>query len=365
MNLIAVSRGEAHREAVDRTLGAVLEYQWAEGLESATLCQQAKPAQVLLLVAEQWPDNEIDSLIQFFGPRPVVLLDLSANGDWYGAQLPACVQLASLGELNGVVSRLVDLNPATPPARLALLSPRNDYDGALLAIYVAWTLREQAESVLIVDLALPRADVADYLDVRPEVSFYDVVEHSDDLDQGWLDQYSLAATGGIDVLVARREGSVGRLNGEALHRSLAWLEQKYDHLLFNMVGVQGSALLDQIAGRCDQQWILSDQKNVSLGSAVALAERVLERGARPGGVNLVLAPFDREVLPGREAIAAHIKLPVRGCLPWHGRALSHINAGQLLPPPPELQALRRAVADTLALRVERSWWQRLAWKRAS
>ncbi|GGO88744.1 hypothetical protein GCM10011348_44910 [Marinobacterium nitratireducens] len=360
MKLLAYCRHGDLRGRIGEQVPEGMSLEWLARPDDAASRLQSSDVRGLVLLVSDWPDSEVAALIRLFAPRPVVLVDMTDSGHWHDAERPACVRLTGLDELKDLLHRLFSPQAYSPARTLALLSGRNDCDGAVVAIYAAWSLKKRgAGRVLILDLAMPQTDVAAYLDARPGAGLLDLVENRQRLSPGWLREQGLEATAGIDVVGLGSDSGLGQISAEALKATLERLETHYDHLLFNLTGVQPSPLLDLIAARCDQHWLLADQKHRSLAAAVDLAAHLFGQGIRPGGVNLLLAPCHRHVLPGRETVQAQIPLPLRGALPWCAQLLTHINAGTLLPPPQELAPLADAVDRALWLREPESWWRRL------
>lgn len=362
MRMLAYASDSDSRGTIDARIPEGIDLHWLAQPEELSSQENARG---LVLFSRRWPDPAIERLLKLFTPRPVVLIDMTDEGHWHNVEQPAGVRLTDLNELEDQLFQLCSPQAFSPARTLALLSARNDFDGALVAIYAAWSLKKRKSGrVLILDLGLPQSDVAAYLDLQPRIGLVDLVESRDQLDRGWLDDKEIEAVPGIDVIGLRAESGLGRISAQALTSALEALESRYDHLVFNLVGMQPSALLKLVATRCEQHWLLADQKSLSLAAAMEMAHELFEQGIRPGGVNLLLAPYSREVLPALDSIEKRIPLPLRGALPWIPQALTHINAGTLLPPPADLLPLMQAVERALWLRAPDPWWRRLTHRSA-
>ncbi|ANG64540.1 hypothetical protein A8C75_20070 [Marinobacterium aestuarii] len=362
MKVIAYSADRSHCASINAMVPEGVELSW---LPEPTALSGVGEARVLVLLASRASDTGLEALINLFGPRPVLLVDLTPDGHWYNAELSAWVQLVELDDMNATLHRLCSARAMSPARSLALMSARNEYDGAVLAAHIAWALHQRSnERVLVLDLGMPQSALPAYLDMEPHISFLDLVENSQALESGWLDDKPIEALPGIDVIGMASGKSDSRLNAQDLTRTLQALKTRYAHLIINLVGMQPSGLLNLMAAEVEQQWVLSDQKNLSLASALELAEHLLGLGLRPGGVNLLLAPYVKSVLPARDSIESKIPLPLRGTLPWMPEILTQINAGTLLPPGSDTAPLLQAVEQALWLHEPVSWWRKLSTRSA-
>ncbi|WP_330960874.1 AAA family ATPase [Photobacterium sp. 53610] len=330
-----------------------------EYLNSNLAWQQTR---ILILVASDWPMPDIDSLMDHFAPRHVILVDLTPEAHWHGIQQSQTIRehlhWCELEGLTDAINRLIQMESVNAESRLALLSPRNDCDGALLSIAAAWQLQHRnKQDVLLLDLGRPYSDVPEYLGSSCELDFLALLEKRDYLNPEWLAEQALDIAPGIHVIGMPSSDHYGAVTMEALVEVMEMLEDRYCNIVINLTGMPPSPLLFFMLSRCNQHWLLADQKNVSLKSSCELAEALYQQGIRPGSVNLVLSPFSTEVMPDREMIEKQLPFPVRGELPCSRTIITDINANTLLPPSGEFKLYVKAVEKLLWLSTEKSRWQ--------
>ncbi|KDM90118.1 AAA family ATPase [Photobacterium galatheae] len=335
---------------------------WIETPEHLNANLAWQQTRILILVASGWPMPDIDSLMDNFAPRHIILVDLTPEAHWHGIQQSQTVRQhlhwCELEGLANAITSLTRMESADAQSRLALLSPRNDCDGALLSIAAAWQLQHRhKQDVLLLDLGRPYSDVPDYLGSSSQLDFMALLEKKDYLNPDWLNEQALDMIPGIHVIGMPASDHYGAVTMEALVEVMDMLEERYSNIVMNLTGMPPSPLLFFMLSRCDQHWLLADQKNVSLKSSCELAEALYQQGIRPGSVNLVLSPFSTEVMPDRDMIEKQLPFQVRGELPYTHPVITDINANTLLPPSGDFKLYVKAVEKLLWLSNEKPRWQ--------
>ncbi|QUJ69748.1 hypothetical protein KDD30_23815 (plasmid) [Photobacterium sp. GJ3] len=361
MQLMAYTADHHAKLAVTEAIPDGCTLSWIDDPEHLNSSQSWRQTRILILVAADWPMPEIDSLMDSFAPRHVILVDLTPEAHWHGIQQSQTVRQhlhwCELEGLTAQINHLTQMQSLDATSRLALLSSRNDCDGALLSIATAWHLQHKhQQDVLLLDLGRPFSDVCEYLGASPRLDFMALLEKKDFLSPDWLDAQELAMAPGIHVIGMPESDNYGAVTMEALIEVMDLLEARYGNIVMNLTGMPPSPLLFFLLNRCGQHWLLSDQKNVSLKSSCELAESLYQQGVRPGSVNLVLAPYSAEVLPSREVIEKQLPILVRGELPYSFPIITDINASALLPPSGEFKLFTKAVDKLMWLSSERSRW---------
>ncbi|PSJ48136.1 hypothetical protein C7H85_04960 [Zobellella endophytica] len=359
MTILAYSPEPRYRHQVARALPAGERLLWVDGPTELAAGAGWQQARALVLIATGWPDSRLDHLLKGFQPKPVVLLDMTQEGQWQGYGGQGSLHLTDTDRLGDTLSWLLKPEPVVEGGALAILAQRNDYDGAILAIVTAWVLTARHERrVLILDFGLPQCDVGAYLEVSAEYSLSELIHHRHELDSSWLQQ-RLATASGIHLLTLPPGEELAALGSTDFREILMQLEQHYDHLVFNLTGQGLSGLVSLVAAHCSHLWLLADQKNISLRSAAVLADYLLRLGIRPAALGLVLAPYYPQQIPDAPAISERLEVPVLACLPDIHDLVTLLNAGQLLPPRPPLEPLLRAIEAMVGRAAPVSWWQRL------
>ncbi|MDH2433043.1 hypothetical protein QCD60_10730 [Pokkaliibacter sp. MBI-7] len=361
MKVLAYSETGEMQEAIRQSLTAGSQVVWLHELEQLEASFDWASARVLIMVAQHWPDRQLEALLEGFLPRPVVVLDQTAEGAWHNREPHPQVHLVDRKELADKLYFLTSAQVDNPPHMLGLFSSRNDSDAALLSICTAWSLRRQQQArVLVLDLAMPQADVAAYLDLPLHNNFADLVSGHLSIDKLERDRRDGTCLSDVDIIGLPPGSSLAQVTAEEVSRTLQALSTRYDHLVVNLNGMQPSPLLRLVARCCDQHWVLADQKHLSITAAIEMGEYLLQLGVRPGAVGLVLAPCYKDVLPDQHTISQHSSLPLRGILPWSPHYLTAINAGTLLPPQGELQGYLQALELMLHARKVERWWRKFS-----
>lgn len=358
MTILAYSPDPSYQRDLERCLPGGERLHWVTMLDDLNGAREWQRARAMVLIASCWPDEQLERLLKGFLPKPVVLIDTTAEGQWQFYGNHRQLHLANFDNLQQTLEWLLLPEPVAAGGALALLTPRNDYDGAILTIATAWVLSARhRKRVLVLDFALPQCDIAAYLGAAADYSLSDLVNHRHVLDEAWLQQ-RLATASGIHVLALSPDDELGALSGSEVREVLARLEQHYDHLLFNLTGQGMSSLVSLVAECCSHLWLLADQKNISIKSAAVMAEYLLGQGVRPACLGLVLAPYYPQQVPDAGAIGQRLEIPVLACLPDMHELITLINAGQLLPPKPPLAPLLKAIAGLVGQPQESPWWAR-------
>lgn len=364
MNLVAYDvRGQYRKQITDAVpSGATLS--WIEAPECLTSLAPWRQAQVLVIAATAWPDKAIDYLIEAFSPRHVVLMDMTPECHWYGTAHQVNLHLCEGERLTETLSSLIAMEAVLTSGRLALLSARNDFDSALLAISLAWQMiASHQQEVLILDLGQPSSDIANYLNQPAGIDFISLQEKKACISKSWLLEQGVALHPQIHVIGMPDNEQFDAVTKEALLAVMEQLEAAYDSIIINLAGIPPCPLVFFLAKYCQQHWLLSDQKNVSLANTRRLAESLFHAGVRPGGVNVVLAPFLPQVLPGKAMIASQLALPIRGELPCAHQLTTDINAGTLLPPTGQFKDFLQQVEKLLSLKPEKPHWlMKFGWR---
>jgi Flp pilus assembly CpaE family ATPase len=356
MMILAYCPEPAERAGLAAALPAGAELCWCSSEQELDGSREWRQARVLLLVATAWPDAALERLLTAFLPRPVVLLDITEEGHWRLLHRHRHLYRADRQSLGSVMSWLLLPDPVSSGKGLAILTERNDYDGAMLTIAAAWALSgEGKKRVLVLDFALPHCDIAAYLDMEPRFCLSELARQRHLVDEAWLAP-GPGKAGGLDLICLPSYGELAAISVPALHDTLERLARHYDHLVFNLTGQGRSSLVTLVAGHCSHLWLLADQKNISIKSAACLADYLLEQGARPAGLGLMLAPYYPGQVPDAAAVAARLPIPLLACLPDTHAAVTSINSG-LLPDSEALSPLLQAMAGQLG-RHSPPWWQR-------
>ncbi|MFP8966836.1 CpaE family protein [Pokkaliibacter sp. CJK22405] len=362
MKILAYCTDPVWHEEVTRHLASEHKITWLQDIEQVEASYEWAQSRVLVIVATQWPDSRIESLLESYVPRPVVVLDQTPEGSWHNRALNPAVHLVDIAEMDDKLSFLTNIRPAYPPKVLGLFSSRNDVDAALLSIAAGWILKRQQCRVVILDLAMPQGDVSSYLDLPLMNSFTELVMGGLNPEQIRHDRRGQSALDNLDLIAMPADGNLGHMTADGVRKGIESLKSHYDHLIINVNGMGPSGLMKLLASQCDQHWILADQKNVSITAALELGEHLLSGGIRPGAVSLVISPFFKDVLPNRETIVQISSLPLRGTLPWSPLFITSLNAGRLMPPDNEFAAYLNALEEMLGLRRQERWWQKLGVK---
>ncbi|UXI02188.1 hypothetical protein [Photobacterium sp. TY1-4] len=364
MNLVAYDvSGQHKQQIVDATpSGATLS--WLESPECLTSLAAWRQAQVLVIAAASWPDRSVEYLIETFSPRHVVLVDLTPECHWYGTKHHNNLHLCEGERLAELLNSLIAMEVVSASTHLALLSARNDFDSALLAISLAWQMAvSDQQAVLILDLGQPSSDIANYLNKPAGIDFISLQEKKACISKPWLLAQGVALHPMIHVIGMPDNEQFDAVTKEVLLAVMEKLEAAYDSIIINLAGIPPCPLVFFLAKYCQQHWLLSDQKNVSLANTRRLAESLFQVGVRPGGVNVVLAPFLPQVLPGKTMIASQLALPIRGELPCAHTLTTDINAGTLLPPTGQFKEFLQQVEKLLSLKPEKPHWlMKFGWR---
>lgn len=359
MYLAAYDQAGESRALISDAVPSGCRLHWMEAPERQTSHTLWHQSQVLILATDRWPEPSIDLLIETFSPRHIVLLDQTPESHWYGMPSRNNLHLCEPGRLAETLATLVQVSALRPSSRLAMMSARPEFDSALLAISLAWQISRDTQhqgDVLILDIGQPESDIPSYLNQPAGIDFMSLVERSACIDKKWLAEQGVELAPRIHVIGMSDQEYPSAMTQASLQTVMDKLETIYSSIIVNLVGMPICPLLQLMAQRCDQHWLLTDQKNISLAQTRRLAEMLYQAGARPGGVNLILAPFLTQVLPGREMIAAQLELPIRGVLPCAHQLTTDINAGTLLPPTGRYKQFLREVDRLRTLKAEKSHW---------
>ncbi|MDV5168681.1 hypothetical protein [Photobacterium rosenbergii] len=356
MYIIAYDKDGRYQDDIAAALPSGGEIIWLTSPKDLVSQEIWWQAQVLVIAAEHWPDETVEQLLDTFSPRHCILLDFTPECQWYGLPHRDNLSLCEPEDLAHRLSGLVSME-THPPKRLALMSATQGFDVCLLSLSLAWQVTARSKQpVLILDLGQPGSDIAGYLNKPAGVNFIRLLEHSTVINPSWLSANGAELVAGIHVVGMPESESFDAPDKDSLVTLMDQLEASYSTIIINLDGMPPCPLLYLFAARCDQHWLLTGQKNVSLVKTRRLAESLYNKGVRPGGVNLILAPYLLSVLPDKETIAEQLDLPVRGVLPCAHSLITDINAGTLLPPTGEYKQFLHAVDQLLRVRSKKMPW---------